>query len=286
MHERTVTLPQPAHGQGNGQPALPMDVAGRAKDHPWIHPVAAFQDNYIWIITPGPAAADARGPAIVVDPGDAAPVNAWLDARDLKLSAILITHHHPDHVGGVAALRQRHPGVVVHGPADGPFKDIDVPHRDGESFRIDGIDARAHVIGVPGHTLDHVAYRFDALGPLAGEPVLFCGDTLFAGGCGRLFEGTADQMHRSLASLAALPGNTRVYCAHEYTLSNLAFARAAAPDDAAVAGRAEAARVLRDRDTPTVPSRLDAEQATNPFVRASTAARLAELRTWKDGFRG
>ncbi len=256
-----------------------------------IRPVAAFDDNYIWLFTaPGGSA------ACVVDPGDAAPVEAALDAAGLDLAAVLITHHHFDHVGGLARLRERY-GPVVYGPANPAIEGID--RRLGAGDHIEVLGAGFSVMEVPGHTLDHIAY-FHADEP----PVLFCGDTLFAGGCGRLFEGTPAVMHASLQSLAALPRNTRVYCAHEYTLANLRFARAVEPDNAVLAQRQQWAQQARDSDTPTVPSTLADELATNPFLRCDQAsvreglrqqdrlhgeapeAVFASVREWKDVFRG
>jgi hydroxyacylglutathione hydrolase len=250
----------------------------------------AFSDNYIWMLH------DDRQ-AIVVDPGDAAPVLAALDARGLALAAILVTHHHPDHVGGLAALRGR-----LHGPVYGPAREtIPAPFTalaDGDTASALGLHFQ--VIDVPGHTAGHIAYFLPAS---AGQaPLLFCGDTLFSGGCGRLFEGTPAQMHRSLGRLAALPGNTRVCCAHEYTESNLRFAQAVEPANAALADYTAACRQLRAQGEPTLPSSIATELAVNPFMRcdapdvisaaraqgaadSSGAAVLGALREWKNGFR-
>jgi hydroxyacylglutathione hydrolase len=225
----------------------------------------AFSDNYIWMLHDGLQ-------AIVVDPGDAAPVAAALDAQGLALAAILVTHHHPDHVGGIAALRPRLQGEV-HGPAreaiPGPF----VPHVDGDIINVAGL--RLEVIDVPGHTAGHIAYFAPGTLP---APVLFCGDTLFSAGCGRLFEGTAAQMHNSLSRLAALPGATRVCCAHEYTESNLKFAAAVEPANADIAEHIRVCRELRSQGLFTLPSTIDRERAINPFLRCEAPAVVASAR--------
>jgi hydroxyacylglutathione hydrolase len=249
----------------------------------------AFTDNYIWMLDDGTS-------AFVVDPGEAAPVQAALDARQLALAAILVTHHHGDHVGGVDALRSR-----LKGPVYGPRREqIPTPYLaldDGDS--VDVLGQRFEVIEVPGHTAGHIAY-FRAGRDSA--PILFCGDTLFSGGCGRLFEGTPEQMHRSLSRLAALPGNSRVCCAHEYTLSNLKFARAVEPDNAALARYSAECEALRADERPTLPSSIAVEREVNPFLRcdqpavvrsaashgaASTSGSdvFAALRRWKNDFR-
>ena len=256
----------------------------------------AFRDNYLWLIV------DSTGSrAVVVAPGDAGAIERALDASSLSLDAILLTHHHADHTGGVAALVARHRGPV-YGPRADPIKGIDHPLGDGDRVVLDHFDIDFEVIAVPGHTLGHIAYYGKRLGAEDPRGVLFCGDTLFAAGCGRLFEGTPAQMHRSLERLAALPDDTLVYCAHEYTLSNLAFASAAEPGEDAVAERLAEARAVRERDIPTVPSAIGIEKRTNPFLRTGSpaiVARLAErgveshagpverfaaLRAWKDEF--
>ncbi|GCL63395.1 hydroxyacylglutathione hydrolase [Pseudaquabacterium pictum] len=250
----------------------------------------AFTDNYIWMLH------DDRQ-AIVVDPGDAAPVAAALDAQGLALAAILVTHHHPDHVGGVAALRPRLQGPV-YGPARESIPQPFQPLTDGD--RVEVLGLRFQVIDVPGHTAGHIAYFLPAQDGQA--PVLFCGDTLFSGGCGRLFEGTPAQMHQSLGRLADLPGDTRVCCAHEYTESNLKFAQAVEPANAALARYTLACRALRADGLPTLPSTIAQERAINPFMRCDapdviTAAQsrgaadpsgpavLGALREWKNNFR-
>lgn len=248
-----------------------------------IVPLNAFEDNYIWTLR-------ANGFAAVVDPGDAAPVLRHLAASGDQLCAILVTHHHGDHVGGIADLLARHP-VPVYGNAR---LAVARPLADGDRLRLPELDIDFEVLSVPGHTRDHIAYY--------RRGSLFCGDTLFACGCGRLFEGTPAQLHASLARLASLPPDTGVYCAHEYTLSGLRFARAVEPDNPAVPERTRVAEQLRGRGRPTLPSSIGLELATNPFLRlrvpavvAAAASRLgrtpaddvetfAALRAWRDNF--
>ncbi len=280
-------------------PAKPLtgapDHPEGAAPHPRILAIPAFQDNYIWMLID-----QAGRRAAVVDPGDAAPVIGALQARDLDLAAVLVTHHHADHVGGLATLRARFPAMTVHGPHNPGISGIDHRWRAGESLALDGFGARFDVFEVPGHTLDHIAWYAPRLEGEDNRPVLFCGDTLFAGGCGRLFEGTAAQMHASLSRLAALPGDTLVYCAHEYTASNLRFARKVEPDSAALARREAEVAALRAANRATVPSSIAVERATNPFLRvthpdvqraaqaysdqplADAAATLGAVRHWKD----
>lgn len=216
--------------------------------------IPAFKDNYIWLLTLGKR-------AVVVDPGDAAPVLARLDADGLSLEGILITHHHADHQGGVAELLARGP-VRVHAPGNESITGCTHPLYGGETIEILGQPVT--VMAVPGHTLGHLAYRADG--------VLFCGDTLFGAGCGRLFEGTAAQMSGSLGSIAALPDSTRVYCAHEYTEMNLRFALAVEPGNLALQARVARVASLRAAGLPSVPSALGEEKATNPFLRCSEPA--------------
>ncbi len=230
-----------------------------------IDPIPAFNDNYIWLIS-----CPDNKRAFVVDPGDAAPVETALAERQLSLAGILVTHHHFDHTGGVAELRQRH-AAQVFGPHNQAIEGVDV--RLGAGDAVDVLGERFTVLEVPGHTLDHIAYYHEG-----DTPLLFCGDTLFAAGCGRVFEGTPPMMHASLQQLAALPGDTKVYCAHEYTLANLAFARAVEPGNQRLAQRMLDAEATRDRGEPTVPSTLALELSTNPFVRCQQPELLASLR--------
>ncbi len=252
-------------------------------------PLPAFQDNYLWLLQDGKR-------AIVVDPGDASPVLAGLRQASAQLEAILVTHHHADHTGGVAALREA-TGAAVYGPQAEAIPEPFIPVRGGMAVLALGL--RFEVIDVPGHTAGHVAY-YCAQAP--GGPLLFCGDTLFSGGCGRVFEGTPAQMLDSLQRLAALPGDTRVCCAHEYTLSNLRFARAVEPGNENLIHYSQHCEALRARGEPTLPSTLAQELAINPFLRTrvpavAQAARdragyashevgvFTALREWKNSFR-
>jgi hydroxyacylglutathione hydrolase len=229
--------------------------------------VPAFTDNYLWLINDGRHAA-------VVDPGDAAPVLAALAAHGLTLTAILLTHHHADHTGGVEELL-RHGEVTVFGPGSEAITGVTKPLGQGDLIDVPGLDLRLAVLDVPGHTRGHIAYVRSG-GP--EENWLFCGDTLFAGGCGRLFEGTPEQMMTSLAKLAALPGDTKVFCAHEYTVSNLRFAKAVEPENAALMERIDRENAKRAQNVPTVPSTIALEKETNPFLRSHEPAIAAELK--------
>lgn len=251
-----------------------------------VVPVPAFADNYIWVIRD-------HQHAVVVDPGDAGPVLDYLASERLALTAILATHHHGDHVGGVAALLERFP-VPVYGPRAENIPTVSEPLAEGDRVTIPAPGLRFTVLEVPGHTAGHIAY--------VGHGWLFCGDTLFACGCGRLFEGTAPQMARSLAKLASLPGETRVFCAHEYTLANIRFALAVDAANAALRERGQREAERRAANQPTLPSTIALELATNPFLRcsdpavqAAAAARagrrlrdpvevFATLREWKNRF--
>jgi hydroxyacylglutathione hydrolase len=237
-----------------------------------------LQDNYIFVLHNGTE-------AVVVDPAVGEPVVAWLRRQGLHLRAILHTHHHADHIGGAPALLQAWPEAKVFAAAADRDR---IPHqtdgvRHGDRFTLLGRDVR--VLEVPGHTRSHIAYHLPALAPDQREE-LFCGDTLFAAGCGRLFEGTAEQMHASLARLTALPDTTRVWCAHEYTEANLRWARAEAPDNSAITERLAAVRELRQRGQPTIPSTLSEERRTNLFVLARDGRELAALRESKNDWRG
>jgi hydroxyacylglutathione hydrolase len=268
----------------------------RAGDHPQVEPLPAFADNYIWLLSD-----PVKRCAAVVDPGDAEPVLAALHQRSWSLSSILLTHHHRDHAGGVAHLVAE-TGARVFGPAAETIAGVDQALEDGNKISPWDGGPSAHVLDIPGHTRGHIAYLFAQIGE-DQRPVLFCGDTLFAAGCGRIFEGTPAQMLSSLDRLAALPGPTLVFCAHEYTVSNLRFARAAEPDSAPVAERLAEALAIREAGLPTLPSSIAIELASNPFLRAAEpgvwasvtaetghppADRLqsfSALREWKNRFR-
>lgn len=256
-----------------------------------VLPVAAFRDNYFWLIRRG-------GKAVIVDPGAADPVLDTLVGMDADLNAILITHHHSDHTGGVRELLRHYPQVPVYGPVRENIVGITEPLRQGDKFTVNGLDVPFEVIDVPGHTLGHIAYHVRNHAP----PLLFCGDTLFSAGCGRLFEGSPELMHASLVRLAALPPSTLIFCAHEYTLKNIAFATRVEPSNAALRERARQASALRERGRPTLPVTIATELATNPFLRVGmpevkAAAEsyvggtlkeavdvFAALRRWKDEF--
>ncbi|MCX7042919.1 MAG: hydroxyacylglutathione hydrolase [Gammaproteobacteria bacterium] len=250
-----------------------------------LRPLPAFSDNYIWTL------ADAAGRAVIVDPGDAAPVIEAANAG-LKPVAILLTHHHDDHIGGAAALIERF-DIPCYGPVDARIACPMQPVREGDRVRIDVLDLDLDVMEVPGHTTSHIAFH--------GGGFLFCGDTLFSLGCGRMFEGTPTQFLGSLDRLAALPGDTQVCCGHEYTQSNGRFSVAAEPDNAERDRRLAQVADLRSRSLPTVPSTMSSERACNPFLRVDQPglwagleargvaqgdriAAFAALRAWKDGF--
>lgn len=253
---------------------------------PEVVPVRAFNDNYIWTLRDATHAA-------VVDPGDAKPVIDYLTQHGLTLVAILNTHHHADHVGGNGELLARW-RVPVFGPHEPRIPDVTQHLADGERMTLPHFGVEFEVFEIPAHTRSHIAFH--------GGGMLFCGDTLFAAGCGRIFEGTPQQMHESLARLAALPDETRVYCGHEYTLSNIRFARAAEPGNRALAALEAHASRQREQGLPTVPTEMGQEKATNPFLRVrepeivASASRhagkplsdpvsvLGALREWKNNF--
>jgi hydroxyacylglutathione hydrolase len=229
-----------------------------------IECIPAFQDNYLWLIHDGCH-------AVAVDPGDSAPILAALKHLHLQLTAILITHHHNDHCGGVTKLLQ-HTSVPVYGPAKESIAGVSIALDEGARVALQAPALQLQVIAVPGHTLGHIAYHASEQG------WLFCGDTLFAGGCGRLFEGSPDQMQDSLARLAALPEATQVFCAHEYTLSNLKFAQAVDHDNPALEARITFEQAKRKANLPTVPSTIAVEKASNPFLRCDQTAIIQHLR--------
>jgi len=236
-----------------------------------IVPVPAFTDNYIWLVHDGES-----GETAVVDPGDAAPVLAEAQRRGWTIGQIWNTHWHPDHTGGNLALKEA-TGATVSGPAGGRIPGRDVALAEGDEVRLG--DHVGRVIEVPGHTLDHIALLFD------DDRIAFVGDTLFAMGCGRLFEGTAAQMYSSLGRIAELPPATRLYPAHEYTLANARFAAHADPANRAIAERLGAVEALRQAGTITLPTTVAQERETNPFVRATNEEEFARLRSAKDSFR-
>ena len=235
--------------------------------------VPAFKDNYLWLIHDGVHAA-------AVDPGDGQPILDALRANGLTLTAILLTHHHADHIGGVPQLLAEYP-VPVFGPRKDGIDAVTHPLGEGDRVQVPGLALTLSVLDVPGHTLGHIAYVRDdgesgSTGAV-GEHWLFCGDTLFGAGCGRLFEGTPAQMAASLAKLAALPDDTLVFCAHEYTLSNLRFAQAVEPGNRALQMRVEADSKARGTNLPTIPSNIAIEKATNPFLRTGEPAIVDSL---------
>lgn len=258
-------------------------------------PVPAFTDNYIWAVLHG-------SDAVVVDPGQAQPVLHLLQARGLRLRAILLTHHHGDHVGGVTEL-SRATGATVYGPAGETLPHCDVRLAEGDRVALPELSIDLRVLDVPGHTAGHIAYHGEIGTGDGARRVLFCGDTLFMAGCGRLFEGTPAQMVESLAKLSALPPDTQVCCAHEYTLSNLRWALAVEPANRDLQDAQQAARQQREDDLPTLPSSIGQELRINPFLRirhtdvaqaaAAWAGRsltdpvdvFAALRQWKNEFK-
>ena len=228
-----------------------------------INFISAFTDNYFWIITN-----NKNNNACVIDPGEAKAVNNYLDKHNLTLSHILITHHHFDHTGGVSELKKKH-NAFVYGPSNPDIKDIDEHLTDQNNITIPYIINKDKIINIkileiPGHTLDHIAYYLDY-----ENPKVFCGDTLFAGGCGRIFEGTPKQMFKSLEKLKSLPDNTKVYCAHEYTLNNLQFANSIIPQDKYINSRLLHAIKLREQNTSTIPTTLHEEKLSNIFLRSN-----------------
>ena len=245
--------------------------------------IPVLNDNYVFVLHAG-----VPGAAVVVDPAVAEPVIAWLEQRGLELTAVLQTHHHHDHIGGTPELLRRWPGArVIASAADRariPFQTDGVAG--GDVLQLLG--RRIEVLEVPGHTAHHLAFFLPAPegAEAGGSAELFCGDTLFAGGCGRLFEGTPEQMHHSLQQLTALPPATRVWCAHEYTEGNLRWAAAQEPGDTAISERLAAVNVARAAGNPTIPSSIALEQATNLFMRAADGVELRQRRGSKDLWKG
>lgn len=227
-----------------------------------ITPVPAFNDNYIWFIR-----REDRREVAIVDPGDAAPVLAALQRDGLEPAALLITHHHGDHVGGICRLLEHYPELPVYGPQGERIPQITRRLVDGDRVRLEALAAEFEVFDVPGHTAGHIAYYTDS--------ALFCGDTLFTCGCGRVFDGSVEQLHASLQRLKRLPPETRIYCAHEYTLENIGFAKWVEPDNAALLQREQDAVHEREADRPTVPAELALELTTNPFLRTDAAEVIA-----------
>jgi hydroxyacylglutathione hydrolase len=252
-----------------------------------VFPIKAFTDNYIWCLRN-------QTHCVVVDPGDAAPVLAYCQDNQLTLLAILITHHHWDHTGGIDTLLATFPDIPVYGPQNKDISQITIRLTQGDDIQLAKLGVRFSVLEVPGHTLDHIAYY--------GDIGLFCGDTLFSAGCGRLFEGTPQQMFRSLAKLTALPTDTAVYCTHEYTMANIAFAEAVEPTNQTLVEYKLWATKQREKNAPTLPSNIQRELAVNPFLRchseelvknisqnmqatlSSEQATFTALRSWKDNF--
>ncbi|KZN66303.1 hypothetical protein N473_09970 [Pseudoalteromonas luteoviolacea CPMOR-1] len=252
-----------------------------------VEPIKAFNDNYIWAIC-----SQHEQQTWVVDPGQSQPVLTFLKANNRRLSGILITHHHWDHTDGVAELLLQFPDIPVYGPKDSKFSGITHPLSHNDNVTIAGITFK--VVETPGHTLDHICYT--------NEQITFTGDTLFSGGCGRLFEGTAEQMWHSLESLKQLPDTCQIYCTHEYTLANLAFAQAVEPENQVLSDYIAWCHQQREKDLPTLPTNMEKERHINPFLRADQAHILAhlptdlqglsdqhwqsfaKLRLWKDNF--
>jgi hydroxyacylglutathione hydrolase len=236
-----------------------------------IVPVPAFNDNYLWLVHDGDS-----GETAVVDPGDAGPVLAESEQRGWRITQIWNTHWHPDHTGGNLAVKDA-TGATISGPASETIPGRDIALAEGDSVRLGRHVGR--VIAVPGHTLGHIALIFDE------DRVAFVGDTLFAMGCGRLFEGTPQQMFQSLGRLSSLADDTRLYCAHEYTLSNAKYAAHAEPGNQAIADRLAQVEHMRSEGQITVPTTVAEERATNPFVRSADWQEFARLRSEKDSFR-
>ncbi|MEY3933273.1 MAG: putative hydroxyacylglutathione hydrolase [Pseudomonadota bacterium] len=230
-----------------------------------IHAIEAFQDNYIWLIHNDQN-------SIIVDPGDAKPVISALERKKLNLVAVLITHHHADHIGGVMALQEKYPHIKVFAPEKDNYDFVNISLKNGDEINIPELQINYKIIEIPGHTQGHIAY-YDMKN-------LFCGDTLFACGCGRIFDGTHEQMYNSLKKISALPKSTKIYCAHEYTKKNIAFALSLNPNDLNLKLRKEFLSNVRN----TIPSSLEEELKTNPFLRCTSFEAFKKLRDLKDQY--
>lgn len=257
-----------------------------------INPIPAFRDNYLWLLDDGQR-------AVVVDPGDAVAVHNYLKKHNLDLEAILVTHHHSDHTAGIAQLKNQYQ-CTVYGPKNDVVDNLDYRCCEGQTIAIASMPAKFEVIEVPGHTLGHIAFFLPS--NQLSDNLLFCGDTLFSGGCGRLFEGTAAQMLNSLQKIMSLPDNTQIYPAHEYTLSNLNFAIKIDPNNSDLKRYREQVTNKRDNNMPTLPTTLLLEKKINPFLRTQSPAIIDAIekqvnqsdlspeelfkavRTWKDKF--
>lgn len=257
-----------------------------------IWAIPALHDNYIWAI-------QRDNSIVIVDPGEASAVLPVLESQSLELSAVLVTHHHWDHVGGLREILRTHP-VPVYGPAVDLQRVPQITRglQSGDHIHLEDVELALDILEVPGHTLDHIAY----FGEFEGKPIIFCGDTLFSAGCGRLFEGDPPTMHNSLQKLAALPADTAVYCTHEYTEANLTFAENVEPDNPQINIQRDKVRALRNENKPSLPSTIGRELEINPFMRcdqpavqqaaeafaghplSSQADTFAAIRKWKDNF--
>ena len=237
------------------------------KENQLIHidPIEAFQDNYIWLIHNDQN-------SIIVDPGDAEPVINALERKNLNLVAILITHHHADHIGGVMALQEKYPHIKIFAPQKDKYEFVNISLENGDEINIPELQINYKIIEIPGHTQGHIAY-YD-------KKNLFCGDTLFACGCGKIFDGTHEQMYNSLKKISALPKDTKIYCAHEYTKKNITFALSLDPDDTNLKLR----KALVSNMKNTIPSSLEEELKTNPFLKCTSLEAFKRLRDLKDQY--
>ncbi len=237
------------------------------KENQLIHidPIEAFQDNYIWLIHNDQN-------SIIVDPGDAGPVISALERKNLNLVAILITHHHADHIGGVIALQEKYPHIKIFAPQKDKYDFVNISLKNGDEINIPELQINYKIIEIPGHTRGHIAY-YD-------KKNLFCGDTLFACGCGKIFDGTHEQMYNSLKKISALPKDTKIYCAHEYTKKNITFALSLDPDDTNLKLR----KALVSNIKNTIPSSLEEELKTNPFLKCTSLEAFKRLRDLKDQY--